>query len=151
VTGSIVTNAHVAHGKYAEVIDALGRRSPARIIKRDRERDLAVLEVSSADLEPAGIGDSESLRSGQIVLAIGHPFGITGSVTLGTIHAAGKRGNWIEADVRLAPGNSGGILADAAGRVIGINTMIFHGIGLAVPSNEVNRFIHADSTRARAA
>lgn len=149
--GFVVTNAHVAPGKYAETIDASGRRWTARVVKRDRERDLAALEISFAGLESAEIGDSESLRSGQIVLAIGHPFGITGAVTLGTIHAPGARQNWIQADVRLAPGNSGGILADAAGRVIGINTMIFHGIGLAVPSNEVNRFLHADSARARAA
>src|ERR1700733_8520964 len=142
--GSVVTNAHVASGKYAEIIDVWGRRGTARIVKSDRERDLAVLQVPSANLEPAEIGDSESLRSGQIVLAIGHPFGITGAVTLGTIHAAGERSKWIQADVRLAPGNSGGILADAAGRVIGINTMIFHGIGLAVPSHEVNRFLRAD-------
>jgi serine protease Do len=149
--GSVVTNAHVAPGKYAEIIDVWGWRRTARIVKLDRERDLAVLEVSSGNLEPAEIGDSASLRSGQIVLAIGHPFGITGAVTLGTIHATGEGAKWIQADVRLAPGNSGGILADAAGRVIGINTMIFHGIGLAVPSHEVNRFLHADSTRARAA
>jgi serine protease Do len=149
--GAVVTNAHVAPGKYAEIIDAWGRRRTARIVKRDRERDLAVLDISSANPEPAEIGDSESLRIGQIVLAIGHPFGLTGALALGTIHAVGRNPKWIQADVRLAPGNSGGVLADAAGRVIGINTMIFHGIGLAVPSNEVNRFLHADSTSARAA
>jgi serine protease Do len=154
--GTVVTNAHVAPGKYAEIIDASGRRKAARIVKRDRERDIAVLEVSSAGLEPPEIGDSEALRSGQIVFAVGHPFGITSAVAAGMIHAVGPLGfgarlNWIQADVRLAPGNSGGILADAAGRVIGINTMIFHGIGLAVPSNEVIRFLHADSARARAA
>lgn len=149
--GCIVTNAHVAPGQYAEIVDSSGRRWTARIIRRDRERDLAALQAAAGDLPPAEIGDSESLRVGQIVLAIGHPFGITGAVTLGTIHAAGERAQWIQADVRLAPGNSGGILADAAGRVIGINTMIFHGIGLAVPSNEVKRFLRADAARARAA
>ena len=159
--GTVVTNAHVVPGSYAEIIDAAGRRRAARIVKRDRERDLAVLEVSSIGLEPVGIGDSEVVRSGQIVFAVGYPFGIAdpfaaGALAMGAIHAVGPLGfgvrqNWIQADVRLAPGNSGGMLADAAGRVIGINTLIFHGIGLAVPSNEVNRFIHADSTRARAA
>lgn len=149
--GSVVTNAHVVRGKYAEIVDVQGRRGTARIIRRDRARDLAVLQIAPANLEPAEIGDSASLRIGQLVLAIGHPFGVAGAVTLGTIHAAGEGSKWIQADVRLAPGNSGGILADAAGRVIGINTMIFHGIGLAVPSNEVNRFLHADSARARAA
>jgi serine protease Do len=148
---TIVTNAHVAPGRSAEIVDFSGRRRPVRIVKRDRERDLAWLEVSSAGLVPAEIGDSDSLRSGEIVFALGHPRGITGAVTLGIIHGVDPSRNWIQADVRLAPGNSGGILADAAGRVIGINTMIYRGIGLAVPSNEVNRFLHADSTRARAA
>lgn len=154
--GLIVTNAHVASGRQAEIIDAAGRRSTARITKRDPERDLAVLEAPGVDLDPADVGDSASLRSGQIVFAIGHPLGITGAVAMGTIHAAGRLGfgaqrNWIQADVRLAPGNSGGILADAEGRVIGINTMIFHGIGLAIPANEVNEFVLGYSRRARAA
>jgi len=80
-----------------EIIDVSGRRRAARIVKRDRERDLAVLEVSSAGLEQAEIGDSESLRSGQIVFAVGNPFGITatfgvGAVAMGAIHAVGPLG-----------------------------------------------------------
>lgn len=154
--GLIMTNAHVADGRGAEIIDAAGRRRTARIVKRDSDRDLALLDTSGEGLEPVITGDSASLRSGQIVLAVGHPLGVTGAIALGTIHAVGPLGfgarkNWIQADIRLAPGNSGGILADAAGRVIGINTMIFHGIGLAIPSDEVNRFLFGHSGRARAA
>ncbi len=141
--GLIVTNAHVVPDARTEIVDASGRRRTARVMKRDHERDLAFLATSPDGLEPAEIGDSASVRSGQIVLAMGHPLGIPGRASMGAIHAVGPLGfgarkNWIQTDVRLAPGNSGGILADAAGRVIGINTMIFHGIGLAVPSNEVN-------------
>ncbi len=146
--GLIVTNAHVARSRNLEIIDATGRRSAARIVKHDRERDLALLETS-VHLEPAIIGDSRSIRSGEIVVAIGHQLGITGAVAIGMIHAAGEK--WIEADIRLAPGNSGGILANAAGQVIGINTMIFHGIGLAIPAHEVNRFLLESSRHARAA
>lgn len=154
--GLVVTNAHVAAGRHAEIIDAWGRQVTARIVQRDPKRDLALLEAPASGLEPVEIGDPGSLRSGQIVVAIGHPLGIAGAVAVGMIHAVGPLGfgarqNWIQADVRLAPGNSGGILADAAGRVIGINTMIFHGIGLAIPADEVNRFVFGQARNARAA
>jgi serine protease Do len=148
--GSIVTNAHVVPGADVEVIDASGHRARARVIKRDPDRDLALLETRLARSEAAEIGDSDSVRPGQMVLAVGNPLGLTGAVTAGVIHSIGPldfgpRRNWIQADIRLAPGNSGGMLADAAGRVIGINTMIFHGMGLAAPSNEVDEFVRGES------
>jgi serine protease Do len=152
--GAVVTNAHVLQGEVSQVVDANGRRLRARVLKRDREGDLAVLETGAGDLAPAVIGDSAALRTGEIVIAIGHPFGVTGAIAAGMIHTVGPldfapRRHWIQADIRLAPGNSGGILADAEGRVIGINTMIFHGIGLAVPSNEVREFASGQPDRAR--
>jgi len=143
-SGFIVTNAHVATGKSAEIVDASGKRSLARVILRDRERDLAVLQaVQPLFGEPAEIGDSDSLRAGQLVLAVGNPLGITGALAAGVIHTVGPlaRRNWIQADVRLAPGNSGGILADASGRVVGIPAMIFKGLALAVPSNDADAFV----------
>ena len=140
--GSIVTNAHVAPGESAGIVDASGRRSLARVILRDRKRDLALLQpVAQAPAAAAEIGDSDSLRAGQLVLAVGYPLGLTGAVAAGIIHAVGPGRKWIEADVRLAPGNSGGMLADATGHVIGITTMIFNGLALAVPSNEVDAFV----------
>ena len=149
--GTIVTNAHVARGNDARIIDARGRRFRARVTRKDPDCDLALLESDASDLEPAAITSSASLKVGQIVLAAGNPLGITGAVAAGMIHAIGPLDAappefaasrpWIQADVRLAPGNSGGALADAAGRVIGINTMVFHGIGLAVPSDQVRRFL----------
>lgn len=154
--GLIVTNAHVASGGRTEIVDANGRRMSAAVVRSDPDRDLALIHIASSDLPVAEIGDSASLRSGELVLAIGNPLGMPGAAAFGTIHAAGPLGfgarkNWIQADIRLAPGNSGGILADAAGRVIGINTMIFHGIGLAIPSRDVNYFLLQNARRARAA
>jgi serine protease Do len=144
--GTIVTNAHVLRGSAPVVVDAAGRNLRARIARTDEKSDLAVLKTDAAGLEPASIGPSGSLRVGQIVLAVGNPLGVKGAVAVGMIHSIGPlrlgpRSNWIQADVRLAPGNSGGMLADAEGRVIGINTMIFHGLGLAVPSDEVRDFV----------
>jgi serine protease Do len=144
--GLIVTNAHVAAGRYAEVVDAAGQRRSARIIRQDRERDLALLVVAEHDLEPAEIGDSDRVRAGQVVVAVGMPGAVAG-----VIHATSRDSKWVQADLHLAPGYSGGILADASGRVIGINTMIFRGIGLAIPSNEVSKFVGEELRGARAA
>jgi serine protease Do len=140
--GYIVTNAHVVPGENARIVDSSGRHTHARVILRDRKRDLALLH-SAPSVSPPETGDSDSLRPGQLVFALGNPLGLTGAVSAGVIHAVGPISgrNWIQADVRLAPGNSGGMLADASGRVIGITTMIWNGIALAIPSNEVNAFV----------
>jgi serine protease Do len=148
--GTVVTNAHVVRGRGAVVVDHRGRRFRARVTMRDAERDLALLETKAADLEPAAVGDSDSLRPGHIAIAVGSPFGLAGAVTAGIIHARGPlengpRGEWIQADIRLSPGNSGGMLADAHGRVIGINSMIWRGLGLAAPSNEVDAFVRGET------
>jgi serine protease Do len=91
--------------------------------------------------------DSTVPRIGSLVIAVGHPFGVRGAVTVGIIHAIGPlvRGGrpWVQADLRLAPGNSGGPIADAAGRVVGVNTMVVSELGLAVPIAEVQRFVRA--------
>lgn len=150
--GTIVTNSHVARSEEPRVIDLSGRRFPARVIKHDPERDLAVLETGVRDLHPAQIGDSSVLKPGQLVLAVGNPFGVAGAVSIGVVHAVGPvyfgpRGNWVQADVRLAPGNSGGMLADTEGRVVGINTMIANGLGLAIPSNEAREFATGQTGR----
>ena len=150
--GRIVTNAHVVRGHEAEVIDAGGHRFRARVIRRDQARDLVLLETHRP-LEAAAIGDSDSVRAGQFVIAAGNPLGLPGAVAAGVVHATGQNGfgfsnRWIQADIRLAPGNSGGMLADAEGRVIGVNTLIFQGLGLAVPSNDVAAFAAQSEARA---
>jgi serine protease Do len=143
--GRIVTNAHVARGDaWVRLWD--GREFPAKLVARDPRRDLAALEVKASGLPAATFGDSSALRVGELVMAIGNPLGFIGALTTGVVHALGRLGgfggqSWVLADVRLAPGNSGGPLADAYGRVIGINTMIVNGLGAAVPGNAVTAFL----------
>ncbi len=143
--GLIVTSAHVAHGP-ASIALANGRVVDARVHRWDPRRDLAVLGVDAGALPAAEIGDSTALHAGEMVLAVGSPFGATGALAIGVIHTVGSPGHggasrWIVADLRLAPGNSGGPLADARGRVVGINAMIHGGLALAVPSRTVLRFL----------
>lgn len=142
--GLIVTNAHVARGRAAVVLPG-GRALEARGLAWDPEHDLAALAIDADGLTAADPGDSDSLRVGDLVVAVGNPFGLAGAVTVGVIHSIGPRRaagpSFIQADLRLAPGNSGGPLADARGRVIGINAMIAGGLALAVPSNVVARFL----------
>lgn len=146
----IVTNAHVVgkRGRCA-VQWADGRQRDGRVVRTDDERDLALVEVSSADLEPAIVRDAAPLRPGELVLALGHPFGISGALALGLVYAADER--WVRADLRLAPGFSGGPLADVAGRVVGINAMIAHGLGLAVPVTTIDRFVRMPAPATEAA
>lgn len=148
--GTVVTNAHVARARALRVTLADGRQLDAEVIAHDPSRDLAALEVESDDLPAAEIGDSNALRPGQFVLAVGSPLGEAGAAAAGvvrrpTVHGPHGR-RWIEADVRLAPGNSGGPLADATGRVVGVNTMIASGLALAVPSKAVTRFLSGART-----
>ena len=84
---------------------------------------------------------------GELVIAVGNPLGFIGALTTGVVHSLPNRKRWLAADVRLAPGNSGGPLADAQGRVIGINTMIAGGLALAVPSNAVGEFLSGRAAR----
>ena len=144
--GLIVTNAHVARSLHNEVELWDGRRLEARIGSYDPQRDLAVLRVPATGLPAATAGDSAALRAGELAIAIGSPLGFSGALTTGVIHSVGPvpgmgRRPWVRATVRLAPGNSGGPLANAEGHVIGINTAIVHGLGLAVPSRDVTDFL----------
>lgn len=151
--GLIVTNAHVARAP-ARVILSDGRAVNGRILAWDRGCDLAAIAIDVADLPPVAVGDSDRLRAGELVVAMGHPLGLPAAVTTGVIHSisppASGRG-FIHADLRLAPGNSGGPLADAGGRVVGINTMIAGGLACAVPSRTVERFLAAVRRGAMAA
>jgi serine protease Do len=144
--GTIVTNAHVAQHDDTRIELWDGRSFSARVNARDHRRDLAVLKISAPNLHPAETGDSSGLRPGELVIAIGNPLGFAGALSSGVVHSIGLipgMGSqpWISSDVRLAPGNSGGPLADARGRVIGINTAIRNGLGVAVPVNEALSFL----------
>jgi serine protease Do len=143
--GLIVTNAHVATAPNLEVVLPDGRAAPARLVARDPERDLAALVLPPADHAAAVRADARGLRPGELVVAVGHPLGVAYATALGLVHRPpdGGRGPaaWLQADIRLAPGNSGGPLADAGGRVVGINAMIVGGLGFAVPTHVVERFV----------
>jgi serine protease Do len=144
--GLVVTNAHVATAGSVEIVLPGDRAVRARLLARDPERDLAALELPRGDHEPAVRADARGLRAGELVVALGHPLGVAYAAALGLVHRAptGGRGPsaWLQADIRLAPGNSGGPLADAGGRVVGINAMIVGGLGFAVPTHVVERFLH---------
>lgn len=147
--GYILTNNHVVD-KADEVKVALqdGRELTAKIVGRDPNTDVAVLKVDAKDLPAVTMADSDQVEVGDLVLAIGNPFGIGQTVTTGIVSATGRGGavgldyeDFIQTDAAINPGNSGGALVDAEGRLIGINTAILsrtggnQGIGFAIPSN----------------
>ena len=144
--GLVVTNAHVVRGSRVDVQLWDGREFQAAVRSRDSRRDLAQLRIEATHLPAASVADSSALRPGELAIAIGNPLGFVGALATGVIHGVGslpglEPRSWVQADVRLAPGNSGGPLADARGRVIGINTMVAGGLALAVPSNAVQEFL----------
>ena len=148
--GLIITNAHVAQGRRPTVTLWDGREFRAEVTERDPRRDLAALHITVDDLVAASPADSTKVRPGELAIAVGNPLGFVGALTTGVVHAvAPLRGlgtrPWVQADVRLAPGNSGGPLADVQGRVIGINTMVAGRLSLAIPSNEVAQFLKGEA------
>ncbi|HEY7126952.1 MAG TPA: trypsin-like peptidase domain-containing protein [Ktedonobacterales bacterium] len=176
---TIITNAHVVRAIGQQAITAQladERKLSAKLIAIDPEHDLAALRVHAERLQPAEIGNSGTLRVGELVLAVGNPFGRVGAATVGVVAARapvdpdialepvpgqaekkdqvsnpqpqpergrrrGRQPDLIQADIRLYPGNSGGPLADAQGRVVGVNSMVGGGLGFAVPSQAVLRFL----------
>ena len=145
--GYILTNNHVIDGADEIQISLHdGRSSKARLIGSDPETDLALLQITMDDLPAITFGHSNPLRVGDVVLAIGNPFGVGQTVTMGIISATNRsqlgisnQENFIQTDAAINPGNSGGALINADGHLIGVNTAIFsktgasHGIGFAIP------------------
>ena len=153
--GYMLTSAHVvAGGNGVSATFSDGRELSAEIEGSDPLSDLAVVRVDARDLTPAQLGDADDLRVGQLVVAIGSPMGLAGTVTAGVVSALGRSlptrsrsavrlvENVIQTDAALNPGNSGGALSDGLGRVVGINTAVAGiGLGLAVPINNATRRI----------
>ncbi len=131
----VVTNAHVVHAEDAVVEYDGSRHAQARVIARDRRSDLAVLRVPGVALQGADVRGSRDLVPGELVLAVGNPHGLVGALSVGVVQRCNA--GWVVANVRLAPGNSGGPLGDASGRVVGINSMVAGGLAYAVPSEAV--------------
>jgi serine protease DegQ len=146
-SGYVLTNHHVVEAAdEIEVTLADGKKLLAKVVGNDPDTDLAVLRVDADNLPAITFGSAESLRVGDVVLAIGSPFGFSQTVTSGIVSALGRTGlgintfeNFIQTDAAINPGNSGGALIDASGNLIGINTAIFSpsggsmGIGFAIP------------------
>ena len=147
--GVNVTTRHVVRGDRVDVWTADDRHFTGIVAARHPERDLAVVKVAADGLPAIAVGDSSTVRPGQLAIAVGHPVGYRNAATVGIVVAAGqaatpegpRTGDWLQTDVTLLPGNSGGPLLDAAGRVIGINTMVNGELSLAVPSLAVERFV----------
>ncbi len=150
--GYILTNHHVIQGATEIKVSIPGREEQldAKVIDSDPDNDVAVIKVKADGLPTATLADSSQVRRGDIVFAVGAPFGYDQSVSMGIVSALGRRevgnnqqANYIQTDAAINPGNSGGPLIDADGRVIGINTAIYSntgssaGIGFAIPSNRV--------------
>jgi S1-C subfamily serine protease len=153
--GFLLTNAHVvsgATGGTAEFAD--GIETKFDVVGADALSDLAVVRVQNSGAPAAPLGDADKLRIGQLVVAVGNPMGLAGSVTAGVVSGLGRSlpardgrrlriiDSVIQTDAALNPGNSGGALADATGTVVGINTAVAgYGLGLAVPVNVTTRYI----------
>lgn len=154
--GYMLTSAHVVAEGNAGIraVFSDGREMGAEVVGSDPLSDLAVVRVEGGELEPAKLGNADDLRVGQLVVAIGSPMGLAGTVTAGVVSALGRSlptrsgsagrlvENVIQTDAALNPGNSGGALADSLARVVGVNTAVAGvGLGLAVPINDATRNI----------
>src|SRR5467141_3729359 len=155
-SGYVLTNHHVVEAAdEIEVALADGKRLLAKVVGSDPETDLAVLRLDAQNLPAISFGSSDALRVGDVVLAIGNPFGVGQTVTMGIVSALGRSHlgintfeNFIQTDAAINPGNSGGALVDAAGNLVGINTAIYSqrsggslGIGFAIPASSAKQIM----------
>ena len=153
--GHVLTNFHVVEGanRGIEVMLSNKRRYAAKVVGTDKVHDLALLQIDAPDLQPVTLADSGGLNVGQKVYAIGNPFGLSGTMTRGIISSIrsirGSEGapieDAIQTDAAINPGNSGGPLLNSRGEVIGINTMIYAGLALAIPSNTAAAFARGEN------
>lgn len=143
--GLVITNAHCAPRGSEIHVETHGRWRPAQLLAYHPQHDLALLAAPGVSGPFLPLRDAESLRVGELVFAHGHPLGVRDAVAMGVVNTIARDARnaprWIVADVRLAPGNSGGPLVDADGNLVGINSMVVNGLGLAIPASLVERFV----------
>lgn len=150
----IVSNAHVVTGTPVSVRGWDGTDRDAELMARDTARDLALLRVAAAPVSWHPVPPTaRPVRAGSVVMAVGHPLGVAHAITSGEVHSVGplraavplpgpaRALPWVQVDLRLAPGNSGGPIVNARGELVGISTMIVGGLGLAIPLADVDRFV----------
>jgi serine protease Do len=161
--GHILTNYHVVQGTDDILVELNdGRQAKATVVGSDQQVDVAVLKINLPNLAPLSLADSDQVKVGQIVFAIGNPFGLRESVSQGIISARDRRGisdssvEFFQTDTAINPGNSGGPLIDIKGEVVGINAVIYsesggnQGVGFAIPSNLVRRTLKSIIQKGRA-
>ena len=154
-----VTSSHVVSSRKTIVVTPDGRAVEGTVVGRDADRDIALVHAPGARVPAVTCGDPYPLRPGCLVFAVGHPLGVKDAVSVGVFQAVRavprgygmaeqrpRRGRspfipWVQADVRLAPGNSGGPIADVEGNVIGVAAMIVSGLALAVPAPDLERLL----------
>lgn len=156
--GLIVTNAHVVQGRRGtagrglQIVLADGRQLPAEVVALHGQHDLALLQVQTGDLTPILPGDSRALRAGELVFALGFPWGIEGGATAGVVIGSGAhlpelgdgQRDWVAAALQLRPGHSGGPMLDSRGRLVGLNTLMTGpSVGAAVPVHVIAEFVAA--------
>jgi serine protease Do len=154
--GHVITNHHVIQGMDKIVVQLTdGRTEPATLIGSDEQTDIAVLKIEARNIEPLPLGDSDEVRVGQMVFAVGNPFGLSETVTTGIVSAKGRRAfadsgvEFFQTDAAVNQGNSGGPLLNLRGEIVGINTAIYSetggwlGISFAVPSNVARRALES--------
>jgi len=153
--GLVVTNAHCVRKDGSLTIEINGEAHSAELIAFARDHDLALIHAPSVRGPLLELRDIDTLRPGELVFACGHPLGVSHSLAMGALHGVVRdkrtgEPRFIAADIRLAPGNSGGPLVDAEGKLVGVNSMIVGGLGVAVPASVVHAFV-TRATSARAA
>jgi len=144
-SGMVLTNAHCIHdGEDPLIVTRLGTRR-GRLLAVDGDRDLAAISVPGLAGPSLRIRDANALETGELLFAYGHPRGVRDALSMGVLHAVARHRSgepkFVVADLRLAPGNSGGPLVDAKGQLVGINHMIVNGLGVAIPATTAARFM----------
>ena len=153
--GLVVTNAHCVRKGGSLTIEVSGKTHSVKSVAFARDHDLALIHVPSISGAPLELRDVDTLRTGELVFAYGHPLGVDHSLAMGALHGVVRdertgEPRFIAADIRLAPGNSGGPLVDAEGKLVGVNSMIVGGLGVAIPAGVVHAFV-TRASRVRAA